>query len=325
MNIKATFPPGVTEQTVHGLHQWDYGRKLEIQDNDLPAVVEVHFACAGMRDAVVRVCSIEAGVGTAVIPDKCLEQTSPIYAWIFVEDETSGMTVKTIILPIVARTQPQPSQAEPEDFTDQCNQLIAAVNAQVEALKAGNVMVSNAQRAESSHWADNALYAENAQNATFANKATTADKATNADRATMDAQGNSIPNTYVKRTGLSTYLSCSDYNYTPYARDADDSEGIAGGVIAFRIQRTVDGTADIRVITEVGGGSTCYSPIFYDTVTGGKDFGDWPMRLAFVHAGGGKYRIFIHYYTPDNGWTDAPYSIYPAELSYKHLTTYLLG
>ena len=77
MNIKAIIPSGQTEITVNGLHQWDYGQTLEICSNDLPAVIEVHFACSGMTEAVVRSCSSYEKDGiqtaTAIIPDRCIE------------------------------------------------------------------------------------------------------------------------------------------------------------------------------------------------------------------------------------------------------------
>ena len=47
MNLKAIFREGETALTVHGLTQWDYGRKLEITHPALPAVLEVHFAVVG--------------------------------------------------------------------------------------------------------------------------------------------------------------------------------------------------------------------------------------------------------------------------------------
>lgn len=148
MSIKAIFPAGVTDITVNGLHQWDYGQKLEIQADDLPGVIEVHFAHAGARDAVVRVCEVVEGVAETTIPDACLEQTSPVLAWVYVVDDTAGATVKTIVLPIIARAQPQASATEPAAFSDKYTELITAVNAQVEALKRGEVTAAKAVQAE---------------------------------------------------------------------------------------------------------------------------------------------------------------------------------
>lgn len=131
MNIKVIFPPGATRLSVNGLHQWDYGRKIEIHADDLPALVEVHFACDGMEEAVVRSCAVINGVAEAAVPDLCLEQTTPVTAWVYEVGETSGETVKTIILPIIARAKPQPSADIPEDVSDKYTEAIAAMDALV--------------------------------------------------------------------------------------------------------------------------------------------------------------------------------------------------
>lgn len=128
MSIKAIFPPGLAELTVHGLHQWDYGRKLKVVAEGLPAEVEIHFACAGMETAVVRFCGAKSNAFLAAIPDQCLEQTTPITAWVFEVGETSGKTLLTVHLPIIARTKPQPAPTVPEDVSDKYTEAVAAMN-----------------------------------------------------------------------------------------------------------------------------------------------------------------------------------------------------
>lgn len=175
MNIKATIPAGVDAITVHGLTQWDYGRKLEIRSDDLPAMVEVHFACAGMKDAVVRSCNVVGGVVEAAIPDTCLEQTSPVIAWVYEIGTTAGATILTITMPITARTRPQPGATIPEEISDKYTEAVAAMNAAVAQLTAGNVIVRQAKEAE---------VAGQAREAAFAN------------RAEFDHKGNVIAETY---------------------------------------------------------------------------------------------------------------------------------
>lgn len=148
MSIKVFLPQGVSEITVNGLHQWDYGRTIEIHSDDLPALVEVHFACAGMKDAVVRSCSVVDGVATAAVPDLCLEQTTPVYAWVYIVSETQGVTRTTITLPITARTRPQPEASIPRDNSDAYTAFIAEVNKAVGALQDGTVTVEKARVAE---------------------------------------------------------------------------------------------------------------------------------------------------------------------------------
>ena len=150
MNIKATFPAGVTEITVNGLHQWDYGRQLEVHAPGLPALVEIHFACAGMDEAVVRACEVVNGVATATIPDICLEQTSPVCAWVYVVDDSTGFTVLTVTLPVIARTKPQPGASIPAEMTDKYTEALTAMNALIARLQSGDITANRARLLE--HW-----------------------------------------------------------------------------------------------------------------------------------------------------------------------------
>lgn len=155
MNLLAIIPSGQTEITVNGLHQWDYGRLLEIRSSSLPATVEVHFACSGMDEAVVRVCESsqvegsDVKVVTAAIPDLCLEQTTPIVAWVYEVNSSgsSGQTTVTIKLPIMARPKPAPRSSVPTAVADQYTELLAAVNTHVDNLRDGTVIAGEAVKA----------------------------------------------------------------------------------------------------------------------------------------------------------------------------------
>lgn len=196
MNINATFPAGVMALTVHGLHQWDFGRVLEISHPDLPAVVEVHFAAISSKEAIVHVVSGVNGVATVAIPNILLEQMSPITAWVYYVGETSGETMLTVTLPIQARPRPAASPAVPEEISDKYTEALGAINEQVESLKAGDVKVANAFAA------DTATSAGTAAKATSADRALEADHATAASSAlsaTNDKNGNDIAATYQKR------------------------------------------------------------------------------------------------------------------------------
>lgn len=184
--IKAVFHSGADQITVNGLHQWDYGQQLQIEAEGLPAMVEVHFACAGMKEAVVRPCSVVTGtgVGTVTIPDVCLEQSSPITAWVFEISGTSGVTTKTITLNVIARARPTPGDDAPADFSNRYTELITAVNQQVESLKEGNVTVENAINAGHATTAGSAYSAEHATYAARTDYAPTAGSAKSADYAT---------------------------------------------------------------------------------------------------------------------------------------------
>lgn len=169
MGLKATFTIGENSTTVTGLYQWDYGRVLEIESQDLGSeIVEIHFACPYMNEAIVRACTFTDGVGKVTIPDICLEQSNPVTAWIYQIHGTEGHTSKTITLPVSARTRPSVSRDIPSEVCDQYTELLTAVNETVDALQNGNITVSNATNAA------NATYASSAGNASSANYATTA-------------------------------------------------------------------------------------------------------------------------------------------------------
>ena len=127
-NIKATFTRGETALTVHGLTQWDRGRELEITHPDLPAVLEVHFATVGTREAVVRAVSTVNGTATAAIPNELLEQSRTIMAWAYIVSETGGETILTVTMPVRARAKPAGAPTLPEDMSDKYTEALEAIN-----------------------------------------------------------------------------------------------------------------------------------------------------------------------------------------------------
>lgn len=185
MAIKVTIPAGKEAVTVSGLFQWDYGQVLDIECTDIGSeIVEVHFACSNMSEAIVRPCSFSNGVGTVTIPDQCLEQTTPITAWIYKIAGSAGHTVKTITLPITARTRPSIVRDEiPQEFIDKYTELITEINEAVENLESGNVTANKARNADTASYAATAGNASNAAYSTSAGSATTSGKADTAKTA----------------------------------------------------------------------------------------------------------------------------------------------
>lgn len=183
MSIKATFPEGVELLTVHGLHQWDYGRRLEVSAPDLPQLVEVHFACAGARDAVVRLASVADGVASVIIPDTCLEQTAPVTAWVYEVGADYGHTALTVILPVTPRAKPTAATL-PVAVGDKYAELVGLVNDYAAQMADGSIKVKSAETA------DLATFATSAASATAAGTANVAVS------ATMDSASNNIAATY---------------------------------------------------------------------------------------------------------------------------------
>ena len=227
MAILVNFSAGETSVKTSSLHQWDYGQQLEIHSDDLPSLIEVHFACQGMNEAVVHSCSAKNGVAMVDIPNRCLEQTNPITAWVYEIDGTKGTTTKTITIPIIARVRPGKSAEIPQDVSDQYTDLITEVNRAIEKLKSGEVVIDHATHATS---ADTAATAGNASSATYATsagnaasasraaEANTALKATHAEyavKAGTDGDGDEITSKY----------AFFPYDFTSYDRVTALSEG----------------------------------------------------------------------------------------------------
>ena len=205
MAIKVQFPAGESNVTVRGLYQWDYGQVLEIECAEIGSeILEVHFACPNMSEAIVRSCTFSNGVGTVPIPDECLEQTSSITAWLCSRDSTQRHTIKTIVLPLTARTRPGNMLDDISEIQkDAVGQLIEEVNEAIDALENGNVVAAKATTADTAGRATTADSATSATYATSAGSANTATRATDAifvlgtgyGSVTIDTEGNATHDT----------------------------------------------------------------------------------------------------------------------------------
>lgn len=128
----ATFEPPSKTAKVYGLDQYDYGQVLRIQNLQLPAAVEIHFALQERGgDAITRIGSTRDGVTEVAIPDSMLENNGfandyDFYAWIFLTDNASGKTEYKISMRVKSRPRPEVpgTPEEPELFRE----AVAAVN-----------------------------------------------------------------------------------------------------------------------------------------------------------------------------------------------------
>lgn len=100
---------------VHGLTQWDYGQYLQITGLKDLKRPEVHFAVGMSSEAlIVQAQFQEDGSIVARIPDKHLEKGSDITAHVYVADENSGETVRTILMCVKRRAKPEEYDAPGE-------------------------------------------------------------------------------------------------------------------------------------------------------------------------------------------------------------------
>lgn len=124
--VTAAFEPPSKTAKVYCLDQYDYGQVLRIQNLQLPAAVEIHFALQERGgDAITRIGTTRDGVTEVMIPDSMLENNGSandydIYAWIFLTDDSAGKTEYKITMRVKSRPRPE----EPELFRE----AVAAVN-----------------------------------------------------------------------------------------------------------------------------------------------------------------------------------------------------
>ncbi len=179
MAIKATFNTDETSITLQALHQWDYGQEIEIEADDIPeSIIQVHFANAGMTEAIVHSCTFASGKGVVPIPNQCLEKTSPITAWIYeIEKGSDGFvrcrTTKTITIPIVERTRPSNAENVPQVAVDTASELIAEVNKLKDKANEGKIIAKHALTSNEAGHAETTDYNQYVDFADYASEDTT--------------------------------------------------------------------------------------------------------------------------------------------------------
>lgn len=92
-------------------YMYDYGQKFEIEGLNLPDNFEVHFSvCTGIAEP--RKGELKDGIGIVEIPDSCFETVSGQFeAWIYLENENSGKTIKKITVYLEPR---EPASGKPQ-------------------------------------------------------------------------------------------------------------------------------------------------------------------------------------------------------------------
>ena len=131
-NIVIVIPSTPTYGKAPKVYQYNYGQILRIQGLNLPKVAEVHFSYnETYGDSVTRIANTKDGVTDVLIPDSFLENNDSkidytVYAYIYLEDGTSGETVCKIDIPVKARSKPEVpgTPEEPELFRE----TVKAVN-----------------------------------------------------------------------------------------------------------------------------------------------------------------------------------------------------
>ena len=131
-NIVTVVLDNPTYATAPQIYQYNYGQILRIQGGAFPKAVEVHFSIQEKSgDSITRIGTTADGVTEVPIPELMLENYDSIenydfWAYIYVEDGTSGTTECKIRIPVKARSKPEVpgTPEEPELFRE----TVKAVN-----------------------------------------------------------------------------------------------------------------------------------------------------------------------------------------------------
>lgn len=131
-NIVTVVLDSPTFGTAPRIYQYNYGQILRIQGGNFPKAVEVHFSLREKSgESITRIGVTQDGVTEVPIPELMLENYDSIenydfWAYIYVEDGTSGTTECKIRIPVKARSKPEVpgTPEEPELFRE----TVKAVN-----------------------------------------------------------------------------------------------------------------------------------------------------------------------------------------------------
>lgn len=226
--------------------QYDIGHVLVFEGFTLPDVFQAHFAHSPSGESIIQV----GQNGQVALPDEYAQEAKPIYAWVYIAEDETGLTKYSINIPVMRRakiTDQQPTPVEQSAI----DQAISALNAGVtraetaaenaeQSADAASESAENAYRsseaaaasaeglAEAVAAAQNAAQtatgkaSEAAQNATTA--AQKAQEATSA--ATRASQSASAAET--ARTGAETAQSAAAGSATAAAGSASAAQTSAG-------------------------------------------------------------------------------------------------
>ena len=129
-----------------GLWQYDYGQVLRIQGLSLPTAVEIDFSLqASGGESEPQIGLTKDGVTDVMIPNSMLKNDGciydyNIYAFIYITDESSGKTIKKIIM----RVRSRPKHCDEKIDTPEDRKLFR------EAIETVNKSAMEAQNAEKS-------------------------------------------------------------------------------------------------------------------------------------------------------------------------------
>lgn len=113
--------------------QYDYGQILRIKGENLPKAVEVHFSLNEVGgDSITKIGVTTDRITEVQVPDELLKSDTRfkynIYAFVYIEDGTSGNTEYRIRIPVQTRPKPSDHVTPDNTETDPFGDAVKAVN-----------------------------------------------------------------------------------------------------------------------------------------------------------------------------------------------------
>lgn len=122
---------GNKHQIIRGIYQYDHGLKLRIHGQPTTSLWQMQYGCVGNKEAVTVFSTLEDGTVVASVPDTLLMQPRDLMCYIYLEENSSCVTVYEILMPIIRRIKPVAGTYTPEQI-DNFNTLLAEFNALID-------------------------------------------------------------------------------------------------------------------------------------------------------------------------------------------------
>lgn len=106
--VSVRFNETAQSVTSRAVYQYDHGLTLQVKGLEGLNIEQVHFSNSDTGKAVNHLTTIETdGSISVLIPDVLLVQDKDIDAFLYIEDDTVGFTVRSVRIPMIPRAKPE--------------------------------------------------------------------------------------------------------------------------------------------------------------------------------------------------------------------------
>lgn len=106
--VSVRFNETAQSVTSRAVYQYDHGLTLQVKGLEGLDIEQVHFSNSDTGKAVNHLTTIETdGSISVLIPDVLLVQDKDIDAFLYIEDDTVGFTVRSVRIPMIPRAKPE--------------------------------------------------------------------------------------------------------------------------------------------------------------------------------------------------------------------------